>query len=249
MEPESHANSTANNALNNDSSQKHTLENLANQSLILAVLSFALMFLFGVLAGSVLLLFGLEINQLQQPLPLAFTIIISMLGSYWIVIWKSKGYFNKVFIPQLTSSAKWFAISLFAGVSLGFLVNAFTQWFPADAELETTFQSMLNQTFVSTLLVFFIAVFLAPFFEEYLFRGLVFDGFEQKYGFIGAISVSSVVFMSFHLLEYYQYWVAWLAVLVLAIVLGVIRYRSQSMLNPILCHASYNFTILMLAQQ
>ena len=224
------------------------LLNVANKSLFYALFTLILLTLtsFIVLLISLYAL-GYSLDNPLQPLPLALSIFFGFLVTYPTLMILSKDYFFLIFIPQFTTSSGWLVLSLLSGCLLAFTVNYLSIQMPPPETMQTSIQTILHGNTLSVILVYISVIVLAPLFEEYLFRGLIFDGYQHRFGNLIAISISSVVFMLFHLLEYYQYWIASFAILCLAIVLAIIRYKSRSILNPVLCHAAYNFTILVIA--
>lgn len=80
-------------------------------------------------------------------------------------------------------------------------------------------------------------VVVAPIFEEMVFRGFVYSGFERRLGAIPAVLLSSALFTVLH----GQYNVYELTqIFVLGMVLGLARMRTQSLLTPIVMHAANN---------
>ena len=81
-------------------------------------------------------------------------------------------------------------------------------------------------------------VILAPVSEETLFRGFLYPGIAgSRAGPVVAIVASSVAFAVLHV----QYdWLGIVAVLATGLYLGVVRYRSQSLLLTMLLHAIRN---------
>ncbi len=174
----------------------------------------------------------------------ALAIFISLAASYLILVIISKHYWHQQFLPSLGFSPSWLLGSLILGVVFALLIQQLQKQFPAPTGLKTSMQLALSSDDWLKVLVYFSAIGLAPFFEEYLFRGIVFDSFKQQWGLLMAVLLSAFIFTLFHLFEYYHYWLAWLAIFSLAIILAIVRYKSESMLNPIILHAAYNTTLL-----
>jgi membrane protease YdiL (CAAX protease family) len=85
-----------------------------------------------------------------------------------------------------------------------------------------------------------LAIFVAPFFEEVLFRGFLYRPLERSWGPLGAIGVTGV---SFGLLHGPQYGWSWQIVLMLCLAgvwLGVARWKTGSLWPPILMHGGAN---------
>lgn len=79
---------------------------------------------------------------------------------------------------------------------------------------------------------------LGPIFEEFFFRGFLFKGLERsRLGGIGTVIVTTLVFTGIHL----QYdWMVLLVLLPMGLILGMARYKSQSLYLPILIHMINN---------
>ncbi|WP_018623631.1 CPBP family intramembrane glutamic endopeptidase [Kangiella aquimarina] len=178
---------------------------------------------------------------------LATSVCFGLLTSYALLMRLSAPFFSQTFIPQLKLSLFWLFTSVACGVVYAFLAIWVGHYFTPPSGIESTLEQITNGGFLSNSLLFFSVIVLAPLGEEYLFRGVLLSGLSSKFSTFSAISLSSVVFMSFHLLEYYGYWFALVAILILGVLLAIIRLRSRSMLAPIVCHASYNLIMLTLA--
>jgi membrane protease YdiL (CAAX protease family) len=83
-----------------------------------------------------------------------------------------------------------------------------------------------------------IAVFLAPFAEEYLFRGLLFRALDREWGGWRAIVGSAVFFAIYHPP------ISWLPVGCLGL-LNAWLFKSTGRLAPcVLCHMAYNAIVV-----
>ncbi|GAA0208167.1 hypothetical protein GCM10009123_14570 [Kangiella japonica] len=182
----------------------------------------------------------------QSGLTLIAALIISILFSYGLLFFLTKEYLYKVVHQLFSTSINWFLVSLVIGIGVAVVTLQLSQIYPPEMGRSSTFDIIKNGGFYAQALLIIGTVILAPFFEEYLFRGLIYDSMHARFGVYLAIFLSAVVFMAFHLIEYYNYWVGLAAIFVLGICLAAIRERSGSILNPIICHASYNLSILML---
>ena len=82
---------------------------------------------------------------------------------------------------------------------------------------------------------FFVGVVLAPIVEEIFFRGFVFQGFRQRYGWISAMLLSSIVFAAAHLDL-----VAFFPTLILGCLLAFMFQRSNSIWPGVILHFLVN---------
>ncbi|HET9908205.1 MAG TPA: type II CAAX endopeptidase family protein [Anaerolineales bacterium] len=87
----------------------------------------------------------------------------------------------------------------------------------------------------SPLWFFFVGAVLAPIVEEIFFRGFVFQGFRQRYGWVSAMVLSSVVFAAAHLDL-----VAFFPTLILGCLLAYMFQRSNSVWPGAILHFLVN---------
>ncbi|HHV44821.1 MAG TPA: CPBP family intramembrane metalloprotease [Firmicutes bacterium] len=80
-----------------------------------------------------------------------------------------------------------------------------------------------------------LVVFIVPWAEELFFRGLVFGSIRQRYGSVVAKVTSGLLFAFAHM-----YIINFPSVLVLGILLASIYERTQSLVPPVVAHATYN---------
>lgn len=83
--------------------------------------------------------------------------------------------------------------------------------------------------------LFLVGAVIAPIVEEIFFRGFLFQGFRQKYGWMPAIFLSSAIFGAAHLDP-----VSLIPTFVLGCVLAYVYHRSNSVWPGILFHAAIN---------
>lgn len=243
-------------------------------SLWLVLILLPVMFLVSALFFAVYsILSNTEISMLDQPLPIALSIMISLLVSYCIIL-----ALAHKFLPQVSLTVKqlldfrnqkpslllfWCFAGAGIGVCCALFFNALSQQFPPSDEFRTSVSSALSYQGLPFFLTILSTVIIAPITEEILFRGFVFTDIRQRVivkkintpsknssfsetwlATIVATSVSALVFMGVHLLEYYEYWVSICAVLSLGFVLALLRHASRSLLAPIIAHSAYNLAII-----
>ncbi|MBE7536084.1 MAG: CPBP family intramembrane metalloprotease [Anaerolineales bacterium] len=75
------------------------------------------------------------------------------------------------------------------------------------------------------------AVIVAPLVEEIFFRGFLFQGFRQRYGWIAALLLSSGIFAASHLDP-----VSFIPTFILGVVLGYVYHRSNSLWPSVILH-------------
>ena len=83
--------------------------------------------------------------------------------------------------------------------------------------------------------LFLVGAVIAPLVEEIFFRGFLFQGFRQKYGWLPALLLSSAIFAAAHLDP-----VAFIPTFILGCVLAFVYHRSNSVWPGIIFHAAIN---------
>ncbi|HEX4505731.1 MAG TPA: CPBP family intramembrane glutamic endopeptidase, partial [Alphaproteobacteria bacterium] len=88
------------------------------------------------------------------------------------------------------------------------------------------------------------AVLAAPLFEEVMFRGLLFRGFQASFlGTGGTVVLTAILWAAMHL-QYNLYGMGFIALT--GILFGTARARTGSLLVPMAMHAALNFSDLLL---
>ncbi len=89
-------------------------------------------------------------------------------------------------------------------------------------------------------LVGIMAITLAPFFEELLFRGFLQPLFSRTFGAIAGILITAAIFGGLHAPEYSYAWQYAVAITFVGAVLGWVRYRSGSIIPGTVLHGAFN---------
>tara|TARA_A100001035_G_C27561978_1_gene399018 strand:- start:72 stop:620 length:549 start_codon:yes stop_codon:yes gene_type:complete len=92
-----------------------------------------------------------------------------------------------------------------------------------------------NNNYFSFILLFFTTTFLAPFFEEIIFRGVLLPVLSRDFGIILGISISSFIFALAHLSVGEMP-----PLFVLGLGLGITRIASGSLFSSIVMHSLWN---------
>lgn len=85
-----------------------------------------------------------------------------------------------------------------------------------------------------------MAVTIAPLFEEMLFRGFMQPLFCRSLGVLPGIVLTGVLFGALHGPEYQMVWQYVAAISLVGIALGIVRYRTNSIIPSTVMHACYN---------
>jgi hypothetical protein len=135
-------------------------------------------------------------------------------------------------------------IALLLGFTLhgpvDFVQSQIEQLFPLPEALRAARAAGLSPSTLSErVLLMLAAAGLVPLAEEVFFRGALFVGLRRNAGISQAVVVSAVCFTLSHAEPR-----LWPALSVVAIVLSVMRQRTESLLPSILLHAGFNATTL-----
>jgi len=122
---------------------------------------------------------------------------------------------------------------LIGGYAIIIAHNALLYVFGIDAQGDQIFE--IFDQLESPVWFFITGAVIAPIVEEIFFRGFLFQGFRQKYGWMPAVFLSSAIFGAAHLDP-----VSLIPTFVLGCVLAYVYHRSNSVWPGILFHAAIN---------
>ena len=144
-----------------------------------------------------------------------------------------------VFVTYITLRFSIYLISLWSSMAYGTgrskLVDFF---FRADLTLTT-------DKFIFALDALGL-VFIAPFVEEFLFRGFLNNLLRGKVNSFIRMSIVSILFAASHFPTYIHNWIQFIAYLILSIVLFLVYERRRSLFDAILLHSLYNGLLVIL---
>ena len=139
---------------------------------------------------------------------------------------------------QLTTLFKW--LGILAGFV--FLTELAAAWFKVDYGTDSMLE--LVRTTHPAWLFWIAAILAAPLFEEVMFRGLLFRGFQASFlGTGGTVVLTAILWAAMHL-QYNLYGMGFIAAV--GILFGIARARTGSLLVPMTLHAALNFSDLLL---
>ena len=144
-----------------------------------------------------------------------------------------------VFVTYITLRFSIYLISLWSSMAYGTgrskLVDFF---FRADLTLTT-------DKFIFALDALGL-VFIAPFVEEFVFRGFLNNLLRGKVNTFIRMSIVSILFAASHFPTYIHNWIQFIAYLILSIVLFLVYERRRSLFDAILLHSLYNGLLVIL---
>jgi membrane protease YdiL (CAAX protease family) len=94
--------------------------------------------------------------------------------------------------------------------------------------------------FMGNAIIIFSVLFVAPVAEELIFRGYLYGAFAKPLGAYPAIWLVSALFAMVHMPQLKCEILPTFIIFALGFVFSVLRYRTRSVLAPILFHAIYN---------
>ncbi len=215
----------------------HLQENIPKQPYTISILKsialLALMFLIQ------------NINVIVVELFLSFSettkVIISLAfqaGVYLFIIylfyWRSA---NRLDVAKVKGVSNWYILLLAVGMAIfaNITLLPLVEQLPQSPELEEAIEALTEIPIVA---LFYIVV-MGPFFEEIIFRNIVFKGLKNKYNTAVAMIISSLLFGAFHF-NIPQFITASL----LGIVCGAIYLITDSVRYSIVFHMFYNFFVM-----
>jgi hypothetical protein len=181
-------------------------------------------------------------------------ILPAQLAAYMLVfgtLWRLFQHHYRIgFFPAL--SWRWprrAAPFLVGGVVLALAAQFSAHYLPAPPELPI---DKMMRTSLDAWLMTAFGVFIAPFAEEVLFRGLLFPALTRRAGLPASLVITSVLFGIFHAQQLAGAWIQITCIIVVGAVLTIVRWRSRSLACSTLVHVGYNgalFSALLLQTQ
>ncbi len=167
-----------------------------------------------------------------------------------LLIWSLlKKYFNNplIEIGLIKSSLNWNV----AGICIGLVVSQFVNNFvyhdisPSEVEKVNPFKGIESANIVVKLTYVVVVGLMAPFFEEFLFRGVLYRGFSQTLGIPVSMLVVTILFVMSHtLILRLESWPLFATLLFVSIVFMALRQASRSLIPSILLHQAYNTALI-----
>jgi membrane protease YdiL (CAAX protease family) len=135
------------------------------------------------------------------------------------------------------------------GVLLALAVQFSANFLPSPPELPI--DKMLRTPLDAWLMSIF-GVFIAPFVEEVLFRGLLFPVLARSAGAVSSLVVTSILFGAIHADQLGGEWIQVSCIVFVGGVLTLVRWRFRSLASSTLVHVGYNgalFAVLFVQTQ
>ena len=203
-------------------------------TLVLLALSFAPVFLYGLVVAAVQVVAG---HKAPQSLLVAVTAGTGFLA-YWCALLIARRWFGRSLreMAALMRVSPWVLPPLVLtviglAIVLSEVDNLFRFVFPAPQILVTVMKQMTQAGWASAILV----VVQAPICEELFFRGFMLGGLLRRYGPVTAVLASSAIFSLFHINPYQM-----IGAFVIGCLLGWLYVVTRSIWPCIFGHALNN---------
>ncbi len=126
---------------------------------------------------------------------------------------------------------------LVGGLLLALAVQFVANYLPAPPELPI---DKMLRTPVDAWLMSAFGIFIAPFAEEVLFRGLLFPALARRAGALFSLLVTSAFFGAMHAQQLGEAWIQVACIVGVGAVLTLVRWRFHSLASSTLVHVGYN---------
>ena len=215
--------------------------------MLVVVLAFLAMLVSVLFCGAVALVIAHHVPSLSRVRPADLAtdprvLLPAQLAAYLMVLgvlWRLFAYhFGIGFFRAL--GWRWplrWPIFLASGVLLALAVQFSANFLPTPPRLPI--DQMMRSASDAWLMTIF-GVFIAPFVEEVLFRGLLFPALTRRTGPLVSLGVTSVLFGAIHAQQLAGAWIQVLCIMVVGAVLTLVRWRYRSLASATLVHVGYN---------
>jgi len=130
------------------------------------------------------------------------------------------------------------AAFVITGVVLFLVAAPLTKFLGGDKT--TQLEQLINSSLASRYTIAFLAVFTAPFVEEFVYRGVVYSALQRAIGTNAAVIFVLGLFTLIHVPQYWPNLGVISAVALLSIVLTIVRAYSGRLLPCVVIHMSFN---------
>jgi membrane protease YdiL (CAAX protease family) len=128
--------------------------------------------------------------------------------------------------------------SLGLGVALFAVATALVKLL--GGEKPTQLEQLINSSIGARYMIAALAVFTAPFVEEFIYRGVLYSALQRTIGVRGAVVFVLALFTLIHVPQYWPNFGVIAAVGLLSIVLTVVRAQTGRLLPCVLIHLVFN---------
>lgn len=159
-----------------------------------------------------------------------FTLIIA-----WAVVTKLNRYSFKKTLGWVNNVRWWHYLIITGGLFV--IAGGVSQIFP---EQDNEMMRILKSSRTALYIVAALATFTAPLVEEVVYRGVLFSALLRRRGVVTAVSLTTVLFASVHVLQYWGSPGTIIVICILSLGLTLLRYYSKNLLPCIILHTIIN---------
>lgn len=153
----------------------------------------------------------------------------------WAVATKLNKYSFKQTLGWVNNLRWWHYLMITGGLFV--LAAGVSQIFP---EQDNEMMRILKSSRTALLIVAALATFTAPLVEEVVYRGVLFSALLRRRGVVTAVTITTVLFASVHVLQYWGSPGTILMISILSLGLTLLRYYSKNLLPCIILHTVIN---------
>jgi membrane protease YdiL (CAAX protease family) len=132
--------------------------------------------------------------------------------------------------------------ALGSGVALALASQLFSgllqRWTPKSLPIDQYFKNPASGYLLAA-----FGIFVAPFVEEFFFRGFLYPALARWTGVPAAIVLTAIGFSSIHQEQLAHAWAPLLIIFGVGLVLTIVRARTRSVATSVLIHMGYNGTL------
>jgi membrane protease YdiL (CAAX protease family) len=173
----------------------------------------------------------------------------AQLATYLVVLFFMVQIVHRRYGQQFLAAIKWnwpahrWMSFIGVGALLALAVNVLTNYLPETKNLPI---DTLLQSRSAAFLMAGFGVFIAPFMEEFFFRGFLYPVLVRRIGMARAVVFTAIAFMAIHVSQLAGSWSPLLVVFTVGIVLTLVRALTRSVAASVLTHMAYNGTLFLM---
>jgi CAAX protease family protein len=185
-----------------------------------------------------------QLLRVVLPLVIVVSHAVGWLGVYWLLVRRHR-------LPllaglRLQGLRRFRVVRVFlAGMSLQVVGVSVGLFFPPPDDVSNPMLRFIAYGRWAVALLFVMAVIMAPFLEEAMFRGLLYPALRRRLSFVPAALLVTALFAGLHLMQTGGYLPAVVAIALVGYLLAWLREVSGSLWPSVIFHMGFNFTALL----
>lgn len=185
-----------------------------------------------------------ELFRIVLPLVIAISHGLGWAGVWWVLVRRHRvGMLRGLRLVELW---RFRLVRVFvAGMSLQIVSVLLGTLLPPPEEFSNPMLRFVGYGRWAVAVLFLMAVIMAPFLEEALFRGILLPALRRHLAFVPAAVLVTVLFTGLHAVQTGGYVPAMVAIGIVGYLLAWLREASGSLWPPVIFHMGFNFTALL----